>query len=104
MLSQEISPLGISFSLEWLRPALSLSSPWIWLNVGSHVLLAGGFYSFLFTLVYFIQKRRDLSSPAIYVAMAVFCYLMGTLQILDLFYEYGMPSAEILTIKILTAL
>jgi len=56
----------------------------IWLNVVSDGLITLAYYSIPLTLIYFVQKRRDLKFSWIYICFAMFIVACGTTHAMEI--------------------
>ncbi len=55
----------------------------VWLNIASDSLIAIAYYSIPITLVYFVQKRRDLPYSGLFLLFSAFIIACGTIHIMD---------------------
>src|SRR5215208_6104361 len=72
--SDEFMPHGMCFL--W-RPDL------LWLHAGSDALIALACYSILIALLYFVQRRKDLVFPVVFILFSGFIFACGTTHIMS---------------------
>jgi len=56
----------------------------IWLHVSSDALIALAYYSIPITLIYFVQRRRDLAFSSIFLCFAIFIVSCGTTHLMEI--------------------
>ncbi len=75
----------------------------IWLNVVSDGLIALAYYSIPLTLVYFVQKRKDLQFGWIFLCFALFIVACGTTHAMEIWNIWHPAYWVSATIKAITA-